>query len=239
MIELIPAIDIIDGKCVRLSQGDYDTKKVYNENPLEVAKEFEANGIRRLHVVDLDGAKSKHVVNYRTLEMIATRTSLVIDFGGGIKTDEDMLIAFENGAQMVTLGSVAVKNPDLFKKWLSQYGAEKIILGADAKNKRIAVSGWMEDSSQELIPFLHDYTKEGIYKVLCTDISKDGMLQGPSIELYKEIMQEFPEMHLIASGGVSCLQDIIALEEAGIPAVVFGKALYEGRITMKDLIRFM
>jgi phosphoribosylformimino-5-aminoimidazole carboxamide ribotide isomerase len=239
MIELIPAIDIIDGKCVRLSQGDYDTKKVYNENPLEVAKEFEANGIRRLHVVDLDGAKSKHVVNYRTLEMIATRTSLVIDFGGGIKTDEDMLIAFENGAQMVTLGSVAVKNPDLFKKWLSQYGAEKIILGADAKNKRIAVSGWMEDSSQELIPFLHDYTKEGIYKVLCTDISKDGMLQGPSIELYKEIMKEFPKMHLIASGGVSCLQDIIALEEAGIPAVVFGKALYEGRITMKDLIRFM
>ena len=239
MIELIPAIDIIDGKCVRLSQGDYDTKKVYNENPLEVAKEFEANGIRRLHVVDLDGAKSKHVVNYRTLEMIATRTSLVIDFGGGIKTDEDMLIAFENGAQMVTLGSVAVKNPDLFKKWLSQYGAEKIILGADAKNKRIAVSGWMEESSQELIPFLHDYTQEGIYKVLCTDISKDGMLQGPSIALYKEIMQEFPEMHLIASGGVSCLEDIIALEEAGIPAVVFGKALYEGRITMKDLIRFM
>ena len=239
MIELIPAIDIIDGKCVRLSQGDYDTKKVYNENPLEVAKEFEANGIRRLHVVDLDGAKSKHVVNYRTLEMIATRTSLVIDFGGGIKTDEDMLIAFENGAQMVTLGSVAVKNPDLFKKWLSQYGAEKIILGADAKNKRIAVSGWMEESSQELIPFLHDYTQEGIYKVLCTDISKDGMLQGPSIALYKEIMQEYPEMHLIASGGVSCLQDSIALEEAGIPAVVFGKALYEGRITMKDLIRFM
>ena len=239
MIELIPAIDIIDGKCVRLSQGDYDTKKIYNENPLEVAKEFEAHGIRRLHVVDLDGAKSKHVVNYRTLEMIATRTSLVIDFGGGIKTDEDMLIAFENGAQMVTLGSVAVKNPDLFKKWLGQYGAEKIILGADAKNKRIAVSGWMEESSRELIPFLRDYAKEGIYKVLCTDISKDGMLQGPSIELYKEIMQEFPEMHLIASGGVSCLQDIIALEEAGIPAVVFGKALYEGRITMKDLIRFM
>ena len=239
MIELIPAIDIIDGKCVRLSQGDYDTKKVYNENPLEVAKEFEANGIRRLHVVDLDGAKSKHVVNYRTLEMIATRTSLVIDFGGGIKTDEDMRIAFENGAQMVTLGSVAVKNPDLFKKWLIQYGAGKIILGADAKNKRIAVSGWMEDSSQELIPFLHDYTKEGIYKVLCTDISKDGMLQGPSIELYTEIMKEFPEMHLIASGGVSCLQDIIALEEAGIPAVVFCKDLYEGRITMKDLIRFM
>lgn len=239
MIELIPAIDIIDGKCVRLSQGDYNSKKIYNENPLEVAKEFEANGIRRLHVVDLDGAASHHIVNYRVLDMIASRTSLIIDFGGGIKTDEDMLIAFENGAQMVTLGSVAVKNPDLFKKWLYQYGAEKIILGADAKDKRIAVSGWMEDSSLELIPFLHDYTKEGIYKVLCTDISKDGMLQGPSIALYKEIMKEFPEMHLIASGGVSCLQDLIALEEAGIPAVVFGKALYEGRITMKDLNRFM
>lgn len=239
MIELIPAIDIIDGKCVRLSQGDYNSKKIYNENPLEVAKEFEANGIRRLHVVDLDGAASHHIVNYRVLDMIASRTSLIIDFGGGIKTDEDMLIAFENGAQMVTLGSVAVKNPDLFKKWLYQYGAEKIILGADAKDKRIAVSGWMEDSSLELIPFLHDYTKEGIYKVLCTDISKDGMLQGPSIALYKEIMKEFPEMHLIASGGVSCLQDLVALEEAGIPAVVFGKALYEGRITMKDLNRFM
>ena len=239
MIELIPAIDIIDGKCVRLSQGDYNSKKIYNENPLEVAKEFEANGIRRLHVVDLDGAASHHIVNYRVLDMIASRTSLIIDFGGGIKTDEDMLIAFENGAQMVTLGSVAVKNPDLFKKWLHQYGAEKIILGADAKDKRIAVSGWMEDSSLELIPFLHDYTKEGIYKVLCTDISKDGMLQGPSIALYKEILKEFPEMHLIASGGVSCLQDLIALEEAGIPAVVFGKALYEGRITMKDLNRFM
>lgn len=239
MIELIPAIDIIDGKCVRLSQGDYNSKKIYNENPLEVAKEFEANGIRRLHVVDLDGAASHHIVNYRVLDMIASRTSLIIDFGGGIKTDEDMLIAFENGAQMVTLGSVAVKNPDLFKKWLHQYGAEKIILGADAKDKRIAVSGWMEDSSLELIPFLHDYTKEGIYKVLCTDISKDGMLQGPSIALYKEIMKEFPEMHLIASGGVSCLQDLIALDEAGIPAVVFGKALYEGRITMKDLNRFM
>ena len=239
MIELIPAIDIIDGKCVRLSQGDYNSKKIYNENPLEVAKEFEANGIRRLHVVDLDGAASHHIVNYRVLDMIASRTSLIIDFGWGIKTDEDMLIAFENGAQMVTLGSVAVKNPDLFKKWLHQYGAEKIILGADAKDKRIAVSGWMEDSSLELIPFLHDYTKEGIYKVLCTDISKDGMLQGPSIALYKEIMKEFPEMHLIASGGVSCLQDLIALEEAGIPAVVFGKALYEGRITMKDLNRFM
>ena len=239
MIELIPAIDIIDGKCVRLSQGDYNTRKVYNENPLEVAKEFEANGIRRLHVVDLDGAKSSHVVNYRILDMIASRTSLIIDFGGGIKTDEDLLIAFENGAQMVTLGSIAVKKPDLFKKWLQQYGSEKIILGADVKDNHISINGWKEESQQELMPFLTDYTKEGVRKVLCTDISRDGMLQGPSIELYKRMMKEFPEMHLIASGGVSCLQDIIDLDEARIPAVVFGKALYEGRITLKDLNRFM
>lgn len=239
MIELIPAIDIIDGKCVRLSQGDYNTRKVYNENPLEVAKEFEANGIRRLHVVDLDGAKSSHVVNYRILDMIASRTSLIIDFGGGIKTDEDLLIAFENGAQMVTLGSIAVKKPDLFKKWLQQYGSGKIILGADVKDNHISINGWKEESQQELIPFLTDYTNEGVRKVLCTDISRDGMLQGPSIELYKRMMKEFPEMHLIASGGVSCLQDIIDLDEARIPAVVFGKALYEGRITLKDLNRFM
>ena len=239
MIELIPAIDIIDGKCVRLSQGDYNTRKVYNENPVEVAKEFEANGIRRLHVVDLDGAKSSHVVNYRVLDMIASRTSQIIDFGGGIKTDEDLLIAFENGAQMVTLGSIAVKKPDLFKKWLQQYGSGKIILGADVKDNHISINGWKEESQQELIPFLTDYTNEGVRKVLCTDISRDGMLQGPSIELYKQMMKEFPEMHLIASGGVSCLQDIIDLDEAQIPAVVFGKALYEGRITLKDLNRFM
>ena len=239
MIELIPAIDIIDGKCVRLSQGDYDTKKIYNENPLEVAKEFEANGIQRLHVVDLDGAKSSHVVNYKVLDAIAGHTSLTIDFGGGIKTDEDLMIAFENGAHMVTLGSVAVKKPELFKKWLHQYGAEKISLGADVKDNRISVSGWLEEGPQELMPFLTDYTQEGVSKVLCTDISRDGMLQGPSIELYKQVMQRFPTMHLIASGGVSGMDDIIRLDEAGIPAVVFGKALYEGRITMKDLKRFM
>jgi phosphoribosylformimino-5-aminoimidazole carboxamide ribotide isomerase len=239
MIELIPAIDIIDGKCVRLSQGDYDTKKIYNENPLEVAKEFEANGIQRLHVVDLDGAKSSHVVNYKVLDAIAGHTSLTIDFGGGIKTDEDLMIAFENGAHMVTLGSVAVKKPELFKKWLHQYGAEKIILGADVKDNRISVSGWLEEGPQELMPFLTDYTQEGVSKVLCTDISRDGMLQGPSIELYKQVMQRFPTMHLIASGGVSGVDDIIRLDDAGIPAVVFGKALYEGRITMKDLKRFM
>ena len=239
MIELIPAIDIIDGKCVRLSQGDYDTKKIYNENPLEVAKEFEANGIQRLHVVDLDGAKSSHVVNYKVLDAIAGHTSLTIDFGGGIKTDEDLVIAFENGAHMVTLGSVAVKKPELFKKWLHQYGAEKIILGADVKDNRISVSGWLEEGPQELMPFLTNYTQEGVSKVLCTDISRDGMLQGPSIELYKQVMQRFPTMHLIACGGVSGVDDIIRLDDAGIPAVVFGKALYEGRITMKDLKRFM
>ena len=239
MIELIPAIDIIDGKCVRLSQGDYDTKKIYKENPLEVAKEFEANGIQRLHVVDLDGAKSSHVVNYKVLDAIAGHTSLIIDFGGGIKTDEDLVIAFENGAQMVTLGSVAVKQPELFKKWLAQYGPDRIILGADVKDNRISVNGWLEEGPQELMPFLTDYTQKGVNKVLCTDISRDGMLQGPSIELYKQVMQQFPTMHLIASGGVSCLDDIIRLDEAGIPAVVFGKALYEGRITMKDLKRFM
>ena len=239
MIELIPAIDIIDGKCVRLSQGDYNTQKVYNESPLEVAKEFEANGIRRLHVVDLDGAKSSHIVNYKVLDQLAGHTSLTIDFGGGIKTDEDLTIAFEYGAQMVTLGSIAVKNPDLFKSWLHKFGAEKIILGADVKDNRISVNGWKEESQQELLPFLDGYTQEGIRKVLCTDISRDGMLQGPSIDLYKQIMAQFPDMHLIASGGVSGLDDIIRLDEAGIPAVVFGKALYEGRITLKELKRFM
>lgn len=235
MIELIPAIDLIDGKCVRLSQGDYDTKQIYNENPVEVAKEFEAYGIQRLHVVDLDGAASQHVVNYRVLDRIAGQTSLKIDFGGGIKSDEDLVIAFDNGAQMVTLGSVAVKHPELFDKWLGMYGSEKIILGADTKNGKIAVNGWKEESTQELIPFLADYINKGVKKVLCTDISRDGMLEGPSVNLYKQIMEAHPELHLIASGGVSRLDDILALEAAGIPAVVFGKALYEGRITLKEL----
>lgn len=239
MIELIPAIDLMDGKCVRLSQGDYGTQKTYNENPVEVAKELEANGIHRLHVVDLDGAASHHVVNYRTLDQIASRTSLVIDFGGGIKTDEDLVIAFDNGAQMVTLGSVAVKRPELFHKWLHQYGNERIILGADVKDGRIAVNGWKEESDQELLPFLQEYTKEGVLKVLCTDISRDGMLQGPATDLYRQILAEFPEMHLIASGGVSSVDDLIALQEAHVPAVVLGKALYEGRITLKDLQRFL
>lgn len=239
MIELIPAIDIIDGKCVRLSQGDYGSKKVYNENPVEVAKDFEAHGIRRLHIVDLDGAASHHIINYKILDQIAGHTSLIIDFGGGIKSNEDLVIAFENGAQMATIGSVAVKNPELFNSWLTRYGSEKIILGADVKDNRIAVNGWKEESPMELMPFLENYTEKGVTKVLCTDISCDGMLEGPSIPLYKDIITEFPDLHLIASGGVSSLDDIRKLDEAGIPAVVFGKALYEGRISLKDLVCYL
>lgn len=239
MIELIPAIDVIDGKCVRLSQGNYDSKKVYNESPLEVAKAFEAHGMRRLHVVDLDGAASQHVVNYRTLEQIATHTSLTIDFGGGIKTAKDIDIAFNSGAQMVTLGSVAVKNPELFDAWLNMYGNEKIILGSDVKENRIAISGWKEESPLELMPFLDQYIKKGITKVLCTDISRDGMLRGAALPLYKEIMGTYPELYLIASGGISCLDDILQLDDAGIPAVVFGKAIYEGRISLNDLTRYI
>ena len=239
MIELIPAIDVIDGKCVRLSQGNYDSKKVYNERPLEVAKAFEAHGMRRLHVVDLDGAASQHVVNYRTLEQIATHTSLTIDFGGGIKTAKDIDIAFNSGAQMVTLGSVAVKNPELFDAWLNTYGNEKIILGSDVKENRIAINGWKEESPLELMPFLDQYIKKGITKVLCTDISRDGMLRGAALPLYKEIMGTYPELYLIASGGISCLDDILQLDDAGIPAVVFGKAIYEGRISLNDLTRYI
>ncbi|HJC98079.1 MULTISPECIES: 1-(5-phosphoribosyl)-5-[(5-phosphoribosylamino)methylideneamino]imidazole-4-carboxamide isomerase [Bacteroidaceae] len=239
MIELIPAIDIIDGKCVRLSQGNYDSKKVYNENPLEVAKEFEAYGIRRLHVVDLDGAASQHVVNYRTLEQIATQTSLIIDFGGGIKTSGDIEIAFDSGAEMITLGSVAVKHPELFDEWLQTYGNEKIILGADVKDNRIAINGWKEESPQELMPFLNQHINKGVTKVLCTDISRDGMLKGPALDLYRSIMEAHPELHLIASGGISGMEDILKLDEAGIPAVVFGKAIYEGRISLKELSRYI
>ena len=239
MIELIPAIDIIDGKCVRLTKGDYATTKVYNEDPLEVALEVESYGLQRLHVVDLDGAKSKHVVNYRTLHRIASRTSLKIDFGGGIKSDEDMVIAFENGAQMVTVGSIASQKPELFLKWLDSYGSDKMILGADTRDGFISVNGWQEESKQELLPYLNEYVQHGVNNVLCTDIHKDGMLQGPSIGLYKEIMTAFPNLHLIASGGVSSLDDIRQLNEAGIPAVVFGKALYEGRFTLKELSEFI
>lgn len=238
MIEIIPAIDIIDGKCVRLSQGDYNQKTVYNSDPLEVAKAFEDNGIKRLHVVDLDGAKAQHIVNYNVLERLATRTSLVIDFGGGLKTNKDLDIAFECGAQMITGGSIAVKNPEVFISWIEKYGPDRIILGADVKDRKIAVSGWMEKSEMELEPFVSGYVDKGVRKVITTDISKDGMLQGPSFDLYKEMMRQISGIYLIASGGVSQIDDIIALDEAGVPAVIFGKAIYEGKIKLSDLQRF-
>lgn len=239
MIELIPAIDIIEGKCVRLSQGDYGTRKVYGEDPAEMALRLEDVGIHRLHVVDLDGAKAGHIVNYRTLERIATRTNLCIDFGGGVKRDEDLRIAFESGAQMVTGGSVAVREPERFLSWLKQYGSERIILGADAKDRKIAVGGWEESTALELVSFIQKYVQKGVRKTICTDIGKDGMLQGPAVDLYQDIQREVPEVYLIASGGVSSIADIERLAEAGISAVIFGKALYEGRISFQELERLM
>ena len=239
MIQLIPAIDIIDGKCVRLSQGDYEQKKVYSEDPVEVALQLEAHGISRLHVVDLDGARSHHIVNYRTLNSIATRTTLTIDFGGGVKSDEDLQIAFDNGAQMVTGGSIAVTNPQRFVSWIERYGAKRIILGADVKERRIAVNGWKEETAEPLMPFLQRYVEQGIRQVICTDIRCDGMLQGPSVALYREILQLHPDLLLVASGGVSCMEDIRTLHEAGVPAVIFGKALYEGHITLKEIEQFI
>jgi len=233
-IELIPAIDIIEGQCVRLTKGDYDQKTVYG-SPLEMAREFEQLGFSRLHMVDLDGAKSKHIVNDAVLRSITTETKLTVDFGGGIKTDEDIEQAFAAGAQMVTIGSVAVTQPELFISWLGRYGAERIILGADVRNGKISINGWKEDSQEDLLPFLKRYIDAGVKNVLCTEISKDGTLAGPAIELYKKVMKAYPELHLIASGGVSSISDIDALDEAGIPAVVFGKAIYEGRIDLKEL----
>ena len=235
MIELIPAIDIIDGKCVRLTKGDYEQKTVYG-NPVEMAREFERIGFRRLHVVDLDGAKSRHIVNSEVLRSIASATNLVIDFGGGIKTDDDIEQAFEAGAAMVTVGSVAVTKPELFNNWLVKYGAERMILGADVRNGRISINGWKEDSTEELLPFLKRYIDMGVQHVLCTEISKDGTLAGPALDLYKEIMTAYPELNLIASGGVSSIEDIQQLDVAGIPSVVFGKAIYEGRIDLNELI---
>ena len=235
MIELIPAIDLIEGKCVRLTKGDYDQKKVYNEDPVAVAQEFERLGFKRLHVVDLDGAKSKHIVNDHALRGITEATNLIVDFGGGIKTEEDIEKAFAAGAQMVTVGSVAVTHPELCEAWIKKYGSSRIILGADVRNGKISINGWKEDSTEDLIPFLHKYVEMGIRNVLCTEISKDGTLQGPATALYKKVMEEFPEMHLIASGGVSSNDDIVNLEDNGIPAVVFGKAFYEGRIDVSKL----
>ncbi len=238
-IEIVPAIDMIEGKCVRLSKGEYDTKKVYNENPLEVAKMFEDSGIRRLHLVDLDGAKAGEIVNYKTLEKIATGTNLVIDFGGGLKKTKDLEIAFECGAQMVTGGSIAVKNPEEFCLWLDKYGAEKIILGADAKDGKIAVTGWTESTDQELVTFIGHYMQRGVRKAICTDISRDGMLSGPAVELYKKMMSALPGLELVASGGVSNIKDVEALDYAGLPSVIIGKAIYENRITMEELRPFI
>ena len=236
MIELIPAIDIINGQCVRLTKGDYQQKTVYSDSPAEVAKGFEQLGFKRLHVVDLDGAKSKHIVNDEVLRSITEMTSLTVDFGGGIKTDEDIRKAFDAGAKMVTVGSIAVQQPELCFEWLDKYGAERIILGADVRHGKISINGWKEDSDEDLLPFLRKYIDAGIKNVLCTEISKDGTLAGPAIDLYKSVMRVYPELHLIASGGVSSMDDIKALDAAGIPAVVFGKAIYEGRIDLRQLI---
>ena len=236
MIELVPAIDIIGGQCGRLTKGDYDQKTVYRDSPAEVAKEFEDLGFKRLHVVDLDGAKSKHIVNDAVLKSITTVTGLTVDFGGGIKTDEDIEKAFASGASMVTVGSIAVTHPELFIGWLEKYGAERMILGADVRHGKISINGWKEDSEEDLLPFLRKYIDAGVKNVLCTEISKDGTLSGPAIDLYKEIMDAYPAIHLIASGGVSSIDDIRALDAAGIPSVVFGKAIYEGKINLNELL---
>jgi len=233
-MRIIPAIDIINGKCVRLTKGDYATQKIYNENPLEIAKEFEANGIQFLHLVDLDGAKSKHIVNHKVLESIAKHTSLKIDFGGGIKSDEDVKIAFESGASQITGGSIAFQNPNLFLEWLNKYGSQKIILGADAHNRKIATLGWLESSETDVVAFIDDYVQKGISYVVCTDISKDGMLQGTSNELYIEILQK-TNLKLIASGGVTCIDDLTILKEIGCEGAIIGKAIYEGKIKLNDL----
>lgn len=235
MIELIPAIDLIDGKCVRLTKGDYDQKTIYNEDPVSQAMEFQSLGFRRLHIVDLDGAKSKHIVNDAVLKAITQATDLIVDFGGGIKSTEDIEKAFMAGAHMVTIGSVAVTEPELFMGWLRKYGAEKIILGADVRNGMVSINGWKEDSSEALLPFLEKYVSAGVRNVLCTEISKDGTLAGPATELYRKVMAQYPHLHLIASGGVSSNADIQQLDENGIPAVVFGKAYYEGKIDIKEL----
>ncbi len=234
-MRIIPAIDIIEGKCVRLSKGDYDTKKIYNEDPLEVAKSFEDAGLNYLHLVDLDGAKAKHIVNWKVLEKLANRTNLNIDFGGGIKSDEDLRIAFESGASQITGGSIAVKEPVLFTSWITKYGSEKIILGADAMDGKIAVSGWQEDTDQEVEAFIADYAEKGIDYVISTDISKDGMLEGPSFELYESILKKLPEIKLIASGGVSSMDDLMQLKEKGLEGAIVGKAIYEGFIQLRDL----
>ena len=238
-MKIIPAIDIINGKCVRLAKGDYATQKIYNENPLEIAKSFEAHGITNLHLVDLDGAKSGRIINYKVLEKIASNTNLKIDFGGGLKTNKDVEIAFECGASQITGGSIAVKNSILFEEWIHRFGNEKIILGADVSNGKIAVSGWQEESSEELIPFIQHYQTKGIQSVICTDIAKDGMLEGPSFELYKTILKEIKNIKLIASGGISTFDELPKLAELGCYGVIIGKAIYENRISLKQLENFI
>lgn len=237
-MRIIPAIDIINGKCVRLTKGNYNTVTVYNEDPLEVARKFEDHGMEYLHLVDLDGAKAEGIIHYRILEKIATRTNLKIDFGGGIKSDTDLRIAFECGAQQITAGSIAIKAPEVFKNWIAQYGPEKIILGADVKEEKIAVSGWLEESTQTVIPFLQEYRQSGISYVTCTDISRDGMLEGPAVELYQKIIASVPGIRLIASGGVSGYDDLIRLNTLGCEGVIIGKAIYENRITLRQLEQF-
>ncbi len=239
MMRIIPAIDIIEGKCVRLSKGDYSTKKVYNENPLEIAKQYENHGIEYLHLVDLDGAKASHIVNHRVLEQIATKTNLKIDFGGGLKTDEDLRIAFESGAGQITGGSIAVKKPEVFKSWLSKFGADKIILGADANNEKIAISGWLEESDEELIPFVKNYMSVGVSYVICTDIAKDGMLEGPSFSLYEKMLTELKGVQLIASGGISKFDELPKLAELGCEGTIIGKAIYENKISLKQLEKYI
>ena len=234
-MQIIPAIDIIEGKCVRLTQGDYEQKKIYNENPLEVAKQFEDAGLKRLHLVDLDGAKAGVVKNWKVLENIAGKTSLIIDFGGGIKTNTDVNIVFNSGAALATVGSIAVKNEQEFVKWLLQYGADKFLLGADVKNEKIAVSGWLETTDVSIYDFLQNYFDNGVRQVFCTDVSKDGLLQGPATELYTKIVQRFRELHFIASGGVSTVQDLYDLKQAGCKGAIVGKAIYENRISLKEL----
>ncbi len=234
-MEIIPAIDIIDGKCVRLTQGNYEQKTIYNENPLEVAKAFEGAGLKRLHLVDLDGAKEGTVKNWVVLQQIAASTTLSIDFGGGIKQDKDLKIVFESGAAFATIGSLAVKQRDVFVSWLNDYGADKFLLGADVKSEKIAVAGWVETTDIDIYDFLNDYVEQGIQQVFCTDVSKDGKLEGPSIDLYKKIIEQFPSLWFIASGGVSSMDDLYALKSIGCAGAIIGKAIYEGRIQLKDL----
>jgi phosphoribosylformimino-5-aminoimidazole carboxamide ribotide isomerase len=240
-MRIIPAIDLIDAQCVRLSKGDYDTKKIYNENPLEVAKAYEDHGIEYLHLVDLDGAKSSRIINYNVLEQIATKTNLKVDFGGGLKSDEDLKIAFESGAHQITGGSIAVKDADKFKQWLVHYGSDKIILGADAKDEKVAISGWLEESKEELLPFIKNYIAQGISYIICTDISKDGMLEGPSFDLYEKILldNQNTTIKLIASGGISSFDELPKLKALGCEGTIIGKAIYENKISLKQLEAFI